>query len=232
MREALTLGNSSLENQVSSLEAEIIKTTTSGREMCERLKGEGEQELKNAKKSWQQAEKDDLKKSDQKMSSNLKQVAAKAIEPKVRQLMENHKEEAERLQREANRELDYYRLELYKRSSEEYRKETNKIRDNELGHMSHLENELSAKLDTCRTERDDEIRKIREEYEQRADMMKRQFSADKQKFADEHQINVIDAQRADELEMEQTCMRHEREMVGMEEEYKERMAQKQKAIRE
>jgi hypothetical protein len=39
MREALTLGNSSLENQVNFLEVKIIKTTTSGRKMCERLKG-------------------------------------------------------------------------------------------------------------------------------------------------------------------------------------------------
>jgi hypothetical protein len=63
-------------------------------------------------------------------------------------------------------------------------------------------------------------------------MMKQQFSSDKQQFADEHQINAIDAQRANNLEMEQTCMQHKREMVGMEEEYKEQMAQKQKVIRE
>ena len=96
--------------------------------MCERLKGEGVRELENAKKSWQQAEKDELKKRDQKISLKLKQDAAKKIEPKLRELIENHKEEAERLQREANRELDYYRLKLYKCSNEEYRKETTSCR--------------------------------------------------------------------------------------------------------
>ena len=217
---------------MSSLEAEIIKTTTLEREMCERLNGEGAQELENAKKSWQQAEKDELKKRDQKMSLKLKQDAAKKIEPKLRELMENHKEEAERLQREANRELEYYRLELYKHSNGEYRKETNKIRDNEGRRMSHLENELRAKLETCRVEQECEMKKIHEEYEQRADMMKRQFSADKQKFAEEHQINLIDAKKAEDFEMEQTRVQHEREMVDMEEEYKEQMSQKQKAIKE
>ena len=222
MREALALGISSLEKQASSLDAEITKTTTSEREMCERLKGEGLRELENAKKSWQQAEKDELKKRDQKMSKKLKQDAAKKIEPKLRELMENHKEEAERLQREANRELDYYRLKLYK----------NKIRDNEERRMSHLENELRAKLESCRIEQENEMKKIREEYDQRADMMKRQFSADKQKFAEEHQINLIDAQKAEDLEMEHARVQHLKEMVDMEEEYTEQMAQKQKAIKE
>ncbi len=232
MREALALGISSLEKEASSLVAEITKTTTSEREMCERLKGEGAQELENAKKSWQQAEKDELKKRDQKISLKLKQDAAKKIEPKLRELMENHKEEAERLQREANRELDYYRLELYKRSNEEYRKEMNKIRDNEERRMSHLENELRSKLESCRIEQENEMKKIREEYDERADMMKRQFSADKHKFAEEHQINLIDAQKAEDLEMEQTRVQHLKEMVDMEEEYTGQMAQKQKAIKE
>ena len=232
MREALALRISSLEKEASSLVAEITKTTASEREMCERLKGEGAQELENAKKSWQQAEKDELKKRDQKISLKLKQDAAKKIEPKLRELMENHKDEAERLQREANRELDYYRLELYKRSNEEYRKETNKIRDNEERRMSHLENELRAKLESCRKEQENEMKKIREEYDQRADMMKRQFSADKHKFAEEHQINLIDAQKAEDLEMEHTRVQHLKEMIDMEEEYTGQMAQKQKAIKE
>ena len=167
-----------------------------------------------------------------KMSKKLKQDAAKKIEPKLRELMENHKEEAERLQREANRELDYYRLNLYKCSNEEYRKETNKIRDNEERRMSHLENELRAKLESCRIEQENEMKKIREDYDQRADMMKRQFSADKQKFAEEHQINLIDAQKAEDLEMEHARVQHLKEMVDMEEEYTEQMAQKQKAIKE
>ena len=65
--------------------------------MCDKLKGEGTQELENTIKCWQQTEKDGLKKRDQKMSSKVKQDAAKAIEPKLHQLMENHKEEIERL---------------------------------------------------------------------------------------------------------------------------------------
>jgi len=128
--------------------------------MCDKLKGEGTQELENAKKCWQQTEKDGLKKRDQKMSSKVKQDAAKAIEPKLHQLMENHKEEIERLEREANRTLDYFRLELYKRSNEEYRKETNKIRDDERSRMSHLENEWTAKMEASRRDRDNETKKI------------------------------------------------------------------------
>jgi hypothetical protein len=231
-REALALGNISVEKQIRSLEAEIVKIATSDKEMCERLKVDGVQELENAKKSWQQTEKDELKKRDVKMSVELKKNAAKAIEPKLRQMMENQSCEIESVQREANRELDYYRLELFKRSNEEYKKATNGIRDDERSRLSHLENEWRVKIDTSRRERDNEMERIREEYEQRAGIMKRQYNADKQKLEDEHQTNLTDAQRANDLEKEQSRMRHEKETVKMEVEYESKMAQKQKTIEE
>ncbi len=231
-REALSRGNTSVEKQIHSLEAEIVKTATSDRETRERLKVEGAQELENAKKGWQQAERDELKKRDAKMSAELKKNAAKAIEPKLRQMMENQTCEIERVQREASRELDYYRLELFKRSNEEYKKATNIIRDEERSRLSHTENEWSVKIDTYRRERDNEMQRIREEHERRADVMKRRYNADKQKLDDDHQTNLIEAQRAGELENEQSRMRHEKEMVNMEEEYESKMAQMQKAIQE
>ncbi|KAL3821943.1 LOW QUALITY PROTEIN: hypothetical protein ACHAXA_004431 [Cyclostephanos tholiformis] len=231
-REALALGNSSVEKQIKSLEVEIVKTATSERDMCERIKVEGAQELENAKKNWQQAERDDLKRRDQKLSSKLKQDAAKAIEPKLRKMMENQSCEIERVQREANRELDYYRLELYKRSNEEYKKVTSRFRDDERSRLSHLENEWSVKIDTSRRERDSAMQRIREEYEQRADMMKRQYNAEKTKLDDEHQIHLIEAERDVDMEKKQYCGQHDREMVDMEEEYESKMTQKQKTIEE
>ena len=83
----------------------------------------------------------------------LKKDAAKAVEPKLRHLIERNKEEFERMEREAERELEFYKLELYKRTNEEFRIETNKFRDGERTRILNLENDWIAKMEIARRDR-------------------------------------------------------------------------------
>ena len=101
-----------LERELANIEVAIEKTTTSEQEMCGRLRRDGERDLEESKINWQNAERAELKKKDLKLSPKLKKDAANAVEPKLRQLMEENKEEVERLEREAARELDLYKLEV------------------------------------------------------------------------------------------------------------------------
>ena len=229
-REALTQSIPLMQKQIDSLQAEILKTTTSENDMCERLKAEGARELENERVHWQMAERNELQMRDKRISSKLKQDAAKAIEPKLRQMMEGHKEELERLEKVLARELDFYRLELYKRANEEFRKESNTIREEKKSRSSHLEKEWTQKLENARKERENELWKVREEYEQRRDEIKKQFKACKQKRIEDHQTDLTEVKKLEDLEMEQIRARHEKSLGALEVEYKARAVQQQKSF--
>ena len=218
IRDTLAKDCDALEKKVVSLQSDIERTAKSEQDICERLKREGAQALEDAKKSWQQSEKEELKKRDQKMSPKLKRDAAKAVEPKLRQLMERNKEDIERLEREAARELDCYKLELYKRSNEEYRRETNKIRAEERDRISYIQHEWLGKLENSRRQHEDEVNKIRKEFEERSVLIQQQFHKD--------------AQHAEALEMEQIANTHERQMSEMEDEYADKMVDKKRSCEE
>jgi hypothetical protein len=229
-REALALSIPLLQRQIYSLQAEILKTTTSENEIRERLNAEGARELENERVHWQMAERNELQMRDKRISSKLKQDAAKAIEPKLRQMMEGHKEELERIEKVLARELDFYRLELYKRANEEFRKESNTIREEEKSRSSHLEKEWTQKLENARKERENELWKVREEYEQRRDEIKKQFKACKQKRIEDHQTDLTEVKKLEDLEMEQIRARHEKSLGALEVEYKARAVQQQKSF--
>lgn len=229
LKETLTIDCEMMEKQVVSIQAEIARAILSEKEICDRLRSDGTRALDDARRMWQQAEKDELKKNDHKTSLKLKKDAAKAVESKLRQLIERNKEELERMERETERELEFYKLELFKRSNEEFRKATNKMRDDERSRVLNLENDWIAKLEIARREREHDLKKICDEFEQRADILKRQLTADNQRIADEHQTSMAEAQMAVEMELEQVRAQHEQEMVELEEGYRIKMAQQQKS---
>ena len=232
LKDSLTKDCAMLEKQVASIQAEIAHATISEKEICDRLRADGKKALEDARRMWQSAENEELKKKGRELSLKLKKDAAKAIECWLRQLMERNKEDIERIEREAERKLEFYKLELYKRTNEEFRKETNKIRDSERTRILNLENDWIAKMETARREREHELKKTRDEFEQRADILHRQFIADKQRIMDEHQATVAEAQIAVEMELERIRAHHEQEMADLEEEYRGKMAQQEKSSEE
>lgn len=137
LNKTLTKECNNLEKKVARLQLDIEKTVDCS--MCESLRRDGSQALLDANKSWAQAEKEEIKRREQRLSPKLKAQAAKAIEPKLRQFMERSKDDLDRLEREASRELDCYKLELHRMSNDAFRRETMKIRDEDRQRTSHLQ---------------------------------------------------------------------------------------------
>lgn len=228
LRQSLTKDCETMEKQVDSMQAEISQLALSENEICNKLRADGARDLDDARKMWQQAEKDELKKKDHKLSVKLKKDAAKLVEPKLRQLIERNKEEIDRMERESEREIEFYKLELYKRSIDEYRQQLNKIRDDEKSRVLNLENDWMAKMEFVRREHEHELKKVREEFGERADILKRQLHVNKQRIANEHQTALKEAQDAVGNELARVHSHHEQEMAELEEDYRIKMAQKKK----
>jgi hypothetical protein len=93
-----------------------------------------------------------------------------------------------------------------------------------------LESEWAQKLQNSRTERESELKKKREEYEQRTDKRNKQFRASKQKCIEDHQADLREAKRVEDMELEQICVRHERSMRALEVECKAKSEQQQKSF--
>ena len=224
-REALLQECEALERQISTAQTDTEKATRSEQEMCERLKRDGAQDLEQAKTSWAQAEKNELNARDRRISGKLKKDAAKKVEPKLKQLMEGHKEELERLEREAARELDVYKLELYKLSNEEYRRETLRIRADERQRAEKLQSEWLEKLESSRLESEVELKRTRSEHEQRAKLMQQQFDADAQRIRDAQEGVLGDAEEDEQRAMQQARVCHERELEALGEEHLAKMVE-------
>jgi len=226
LNKTLTKECSSLEKKVARLQLDIEKTVDCS--MCESLRRDGSQALQDAKKSWAQAEKEEIKRREQRLSPKLKAQAAKAIEPKLRQLMERNKEMDLRLEREASRELDCYKLELYRMSNDAFRRQTVKIRDEERDRASHLQQQWFQNLEQSRVKHENEMRKTTNLYAKRAEMMQQQFNVDKQESIDVHEEQV---QRV-EVEMKKLGEQHVRDMIDMDDEFANKLIEKQRSCEE
>ena len=122
-------------------------------------------------------------------------------------MMEKNKEEIERLEREAARELDCYKLLMYKQSNAEFKKETNKIRADERKRTEKLEAEWVSKMEMKGNVFDIETKGVRMEHKQMAVMVKRRFNAGRQQCIDEHGAIQEEAQVNGSRQMEQLCVR-------------------------
>lgn len=211
-----------------SLKLVIERINESEKDMCERLQIEGLKDIENAQRSWQQAELQDLKRREQQLSPKLKRDAAKAVEPKLRKMMDIHEEEVGRLQRESTRELDSFKLELFRKCNSEFKKEANRLRDNERRRTEKLESEWAVKSEDMRREHEFELRKVRSEHQRITQMTMQQFNVDKQACIDQHHSDLEAAKKTNEMEMEQLTLTHEREMKLLEDTYRDMMTEKQR----
>ena len=227
LNETLTKECNSLEKKITRLQLDIEKTVNTDNDICQRLRRDESQALLDSK-SWAQTEKEEIKRREQRLLPKLKAQAAKAIEPKLRQLMERNKEGLDRLEREASRELDCYKLELYRMSNDAFRRQTIKIRDEEKQRTSHLQQQWFQNLEQSRTKHEDEMRKTTSLYAKRAEMMEQQFNVDKQECIDVHEEQV---QRV-EAEMKKLGEQHLQDMRDIEEEFANKLIEKQRSCEE
>lgn len=195
---------------------EIEKIVASEKETIERIQNEGALELKQAKRTWEQAEENDLKQREQKLSPKLKKDAAKKIEPKLRELIRTNAEDLARLQRNATREIESYRLEMFRKMNRQFKVECDNIRIQERQKREKLESEWMVKLEEVRNRHCSEMDKIAKEHERRMQIQKEQHDIDKQRISDEHDVAIEDAQKALSSEMEQTTLQYERDLLSIE----------------
>lgn len=226
LNKTLTKECNSFEKKIARLQLDIEKTVDCS--MCESLRRDGSQALLDANKSWAQAEKEEIKRREQRLSPKLKAQAAKAIEPKLRQLMERNKDDLDRLEREASRELDCYKLELYRMSNDAFRRETRNIRDEERDRASYERQQWFQNLEQSRAKHENEMRKTTHLYAKRGEMMGQQFNADKQECIDEHDEQV----RRVEVEMKNLGEQHLRDMIDMDDEFANKLIEKQRSCEE
>ena len=229
---ALETECNSLQTNFTQLKVNIEKITKSEEEMSEKLKTNGAHELEEAKKGWAHSEQAELKKRDIKLSPKLKKDSAKAVEPKLRQLTERNKEEIERLEREAARELDCHKLELYAKANREFKKEVSLIRSEERKRVEKSEADWMARLETERIEHEADTKKAHHDHQQRYAMLRQQFNADKQKCINEHDVILEDAKKAETIELDQMQASHKREMAAIDEDNSNEMAQRHNSCEE
>lgn len=215
-----------LEKKEARLRVDIDKILSSERETCHQLKINGTAELQEFKKSWRQTEENDLKRRVEKLSPKLKRDAAKSVEPKLRELMELNAEELSRLQRQSNRDIDCYRLELFSKMNRDFKQESEKIRKEERQRQEQLESEWMQKLEEVRTRNCAEIDKTIKEHEQRMQMQNQHFSIDKQRLTHDHQAHLEDARQALNFEMEQVTIDHEREMTSIQSKHQDNISRR------
>lgn len=207
--------------------AELEKIAINRKETCERLKKEGLADMQVSKKSWAHAEENDMEKKERKLASKLKRDAANAVEPKLRQLIETNAEELDRLQRQAARELDSYKLELFSKMNREFKTESDNIRKMERQRNEQLEGDLMRKLNALQTSHLNDIEKKAKEHEHRMQIIKQQFDTDKQRLIREHEVAQEDAKNTLESQMNQVSRAHQLELATMEKEHKDKIRTRQ-----
>ena len=219
MHDELTTANQKLEKKECSLMAALERVAENKRQICERMESEGIAEMQVMKKSWLHAEETGIKSKERKLASKLKRNAANAIEPKLRQLVEMNTEELSRLQKQATRELDSYKLTLFSKMNREYKIEADRIRDIERQRSEQLEGDWMEKLNALRAKHSDEMRKKAKEHEQRMQIIKQHFEIDKQHLIHEYKVAQEDSQNYLQHQMEQASRKHERDLAAMEKDH-------------
>ena len=204
----------------------LDKLTSSESETCERMYREGANELQHCKKSWQQAEENDLKNREKKLAPKLRKDAAKKVEPRLRQLMEENTEELARLQRQSARELDSYKMELHRKMNKEFRAEADRIRETEREQVLKLEGEWMIKVEQVRVQNCDALNKTTKEHEQRMQLIKQQHNIQIQRLTHDREVAMEDAKRDLDSRLEDETRAHERIMAKMDADHKDKLSSK------
>lgn len=198
--------------------------------MCERMHQDGRVDLQQAKRSWQQAEEADLNRREHKLSAKLKKDAAKAVEPKLKHLMEMNTEELARLQRQSAREIDSYRVELFGKLNKEFKTQADKIRETERQRTESIEKDWMVKLEEVRARHCAEMDKAAKDHEVHMQMQRQQHDTVKQRIIHEHKAAMEDNQRLNHCQMEEATLKHDREMKSLHTQHKDRVRNRREEV--
>ena len=225
MRANLKQECAALHKRVEALSANIARTERQEKETLERLKREGDADLQKARLVWQCAEKEGLRKRDRALTPKLKKDAAKQVEPKLKAIIGNHEESFARLERQASRDIEQYKLQLYKQGRERFRSESQAIRSELKLSRDKQETELLSKLALTQGDHERELKSIHDNHSRRMQLLQKQHdisvSGIKRKHvSDKEDISARLASSQQQMEHEHQC-----ELTSLEERHAEALAE-------
>lgn len=152
-------------------------------------------------------------------------------QPKLKQLMEMNAEELARLQRQAAREIECYKLELFSKMNKEFKNQANAIRETERQRAEQVQRDWLSKVEEVRRHHCAEMEKTTKEHKQWMRMQKQQHEIDKERIIHKHETDMKDAEAAHKTRMEQVTMQHERDLASLEIEHNDQVRNRKEEIK-
>ena len=219
-----------LKKEEATLKRNLERIIRLGRETCKKLEEDGTVELEKAKSNWQYSEKNEFRKMEQKMIPKIKKDVAKMIELKLKKLTEKHEDEIRSLEREAAKELQSYKLELYRNSQRICKNERRNAEAEEKRLLDKLEQEWSLKIEEARSESRREMALAKTAHEDAIESLRVQHELDKKRRLEQHEIDVIEARALAEETLAQQKLKNNVELKALEDKFNEEMVIRRRAM--
>ena len=180
------------------------------------MKREGEADLQKARLAWQHAEREELKKRDRSLAPKLKKDAAKQIEPKLKAIIDSNDESIVHLERQTSRDIERYKLELYKQSQERFRSESQAIRTELKKSQDKQETELLSKLALTQGDHEKELKSIQNNHSQRMQLLQKQHDISVSGIKQKHMMDKDDMSARTASSLQQMKHQHHCELANLE----------------
>ena len=193
INENLTKQHKALMKEELSLKLALERVITMERDTCNKLQEDGAKELAKAKANWLYSEKNEFRKREQKLIPKIKREAAKMVELKLRKLSEKHSDEIRSLERETAREVESYKLELYRNSQKICKNERRKVEAAEKRFRDSVEQEWTTTLEDTRAETHKEMTAQKQAHDETMEAHRAKHEMDKKRRLDQHEMDLKEA---------------------------------------
>ena len=216
LNDDLAKQHKALKKEEASLKLSLERIISLERDACKKMQEDGAKELEKAKSSWQYSEKNEFRKREQKLIPKIKREAAKMVESKLRQLREKHNDEKLRLEREAARELQSYKLELYRNSHKICKNERRNVEAAEKRLMDNVIYEHDQKIEEVRSEHHNEMAELKLAHEETMDSLRAKYEVDKKRRLEQHEMDLREAKTLMEASLAQQSLSNDVELKALE----------------
>ena len=167
------------------------------------MKREGEADLQK----WQQAEREELKKRD------------RSLAPKLKAIIDSNEESIVHLERQTSRDIERYKLELYKQSQERFRSESKAIRTELKKSQDKQETELLSKRALTQGDHEKELKSIQNNHSQRMQLLQKQHDISVSGIKQKHLTDKDDKSARTASSLQQIKHQHHCELTNLEKQH-------------
>jgi hypothetical protein len=215
-----------------SLKLSLERVISVERDTCKKLQEDGAKELEKAKSNWLYSENNEIRKREQKLIPKIKRDAAKMVELKLRKLSEKHKDEIRSLERETARELESYKLELYRNSRKICKNERRQVEATEKRLIDSIEQEWSLKIEDARMENHREMTALKQSHEETMESLRKQHERDKERRLQQHDIDLKEAMTLKDACLAQQRLSNDCELKALEDKFDKEITLRKAMIQE